>query len=321
MTIAELEPYSPGPWVVRVAFFVFGLLWGSFLNVVIYRAPRGMSVVRPASHCPGCGKPVRAYDNIPILSFLILRGKARCCGAKLSPRYLFVELLGGGLSLAILEVVLAPLAPETELLRASAMYAVDFALAMGLLAATFIDLEHMYLPDVITIGGAVLGIASFPLRDTSLLDAVIGAAVGFAGVWLPFNVLYKKLRGKVGMGLGDAKLTMLAGAWFGWQGAIFALFAGALQGSLVALAVYIVRGRIDEPPAVTADREELERAAAEGDEEAQKALDDDPLGAAPDDGLMGARLPFGPFLILAIFEYLFFGEWLRETYFTWVRGG
>jgi prepilin signal peptidase PulO-like enzyme (type II secretory pathway) len=89
----------------------------------------------------------------------------------------------------------------------------------------------------------------------------------------------------------------------------------------VAIAVYLVRGRIDEPPAVTADREELEKAAAEGDLEAKQALEDDPLGAAPEEGLMGARLPFGPFLILGIFEYLFFGEWLRDVYEAWVRGG
>ncbi|MBX3200754.1 MAG: prepilin peptidase, partial [Labilithrix sp.] len=93
MRLDELLSIVP-LWLVRSSVFAFGLLWGSFLNVVIYRVPLEMSVVRPASHCPGCGKPVEAYDNIPVLSYVILRGRARCCGARMSPRYPLVELIG-----------------------------------------------------------------------------------------------------------------------------------------------------------------------------------------------------------------------------------
>src|SRR5262249_45617180 len=137
-----------------------------------------------------------------------------------------------------------------------AIYVVDLAMALGLVAATFIDLEHMYLPDAITLGGAALGVLSAPLRSMSFVGAVIGGATGFAIVWLPFVVIYPTIRGgQVGMGLGDAKLLMLSGAWFGWAGALFVLAAGAVQGSIFALATLAVRGKIDEPDAVRLERE------------------------------------------------------------------
>jgi leader peptidase (prepilin peptidase) / N-methyltransferase len=309
MTIHDLEL---SPWVVRVFAFLFGMAWGSFLNVVIYRLPREMSVVRPPSHCPACGAPVRAYDNVPVLSYLLLRGRARCCKAKLSPRYPVVELLGGALSLAILETLARKLSADTTIVRAAAMYLSELALALALVAAAFIDAEHMYLPDPITIGGTVLGLGTASLRDLSYVDAAIGAAAGFVGVYLPCVVLYKAIRGRPGMGIGDAKLVMLAGAWFGWKGALVVFMGGAVQGTIGALLIYLVRGRIEEPEAVKADREELLRAAAEGDEEAKEILAEDPLGAAPEGGLMQARLSFGPFLILSVLEYLLLGAWIRS---------
>ena len=147
------------PWFFRVFALAFGLIWGSFLNVVIYRVPRGMSVVRPGSTCPSCGKPIRAWHNIPLFGYLILGGKSSCCKTKLSPRYPLVEAIGGGLALAILESVVYRLGPTTTVQRGLAVFVADLALALALTAAAFIDLEHMYLPDAITIGGAVLGVA------------------------------------------------------------------------------------------------------------------------------------------------------------------
>src|SRR5580704_2423115 len=208
MTLGDILALRP-QWLTGAVAFVFGLLWGSFLNVVIYRVPLDMSVVSPPSHCPGCGAAVKAYDNIPVVSYLVLRGRARCCGAKMSPRYLFIELIGGALSLAVFEVVVRALPVDTSVVRASAVYLADFGVALALVAAAFIDLEHMYLPDAITIGGTVFGIATCTLRDVRVADSLVGAAIGFVGVWLPFNVLYKMVRGKVGMGVGDAKLAML----------------------------------------------------------------------------------------------------------------
>ena len=172
----------------------------------------------------------------------------------------------------------------------------------------------MYLPDTITLGGTVLGVATATLRGMSLTTSVLGAAVGFVMVWLPFIVVYPRIRGRHGMGLGDAKLTMLAGAWFGSLGAFFVLMAGAVQGTLGALVIYLTVGKIDEPEAVRADREELQKAAADGDAEAAQILADDPLGEEPKEGLTQARLPFGPFLILAALELLFFGERIARFY-------
>lgn len=347
MTTGELFSLMP-LWFVRAAAFAFGLLWGSFLNVVIYRVPREMSVVRPASHCPGCGKPVAPYDNVPVLSYVLLRGRARCCGARMSPRYPLVELIGGALSLAIVEIVVVRVAPSTSAARALATYGADFSLCLGLVAAAFIDAEHMFLPDSITLGGVVLGVATASLRDMTFVQAIVGAAVGFMGVWLPFTFLYKGLLGRTGMGMGDAKLVALAGAWFGWPGAAFALFAGAIQGTLYAAVLHVLGIEPKLPEAVQNDLDELEKAAAEGDEEAKRLLVEDPLAEdddafiltwlskvlgrekKPDDAPAPepaeettkaeeeerprARIPFGPFLILACLELMFFGDWIAARF-------
>ena len=295
--------------LLRAYALLFGLVWGSFLNVVIYRVPLGMSVVRPASHCPACGKPIRAWDNIPVLGYLLLRGKARCCGARLSPRYPLVEAIGGVLSLAILEAIVFRMPPDTSLARAGAVYIADLALALGLTAGAFIDAEHMILPDSITYGGAVLGLATSSLREVPFLDSLLGGLFGFLVIWLPFIVLYKRLRGMPGMGLGDAKLLMLAGAWFGWGGALFVLGLGAVQGTVFALFTWLFRGKIDDPEAVPRWREglqkELETLSPEERAEAEKELAEDMLSEEPGQGVGKARLAFGPFLALATIEALF----------------
>ncbi len=317
MTLSDL---GLTPWFVRVAAFVWGCLWGSFLNVVIYRVPRDMSVVHPPSHCPACGAPVRPWDNVPIVSWLALRGRARCCGARVAPRYVIVEALGGVIAVAVAELALRTLAPSESSGHFAAVFLADFALAMALVAAAFIDAEHMYLPDAITLGGTVFGVATPGLRGLGWMDALVGAGTGFLVVWLPFIVGYRWLRGRQGMGLGDAKLVMLAGAWFGWPGAAFTLFGGALQASLAAIAVLAVRGKIEEPQAVREDREALQQAAAEGDAEAKRALEDDPLATPPGDGLMAARMPFGPFLCLATIEWMLWSGALREV-LPWLAVG
>ncbi|WP_437779657.1 prepilin peptidase [Sorangium sp. So ce1097] len=314
------------PWFLRAFALCFGLLWGSFLNVVIHRVPRELSVVRPGSRCPACGTPIRAYDNIPVLSYLLLRGRARCCGAPVSPRYPLVEAAGGVLSLAIVEIAILRLPATTPALHALATYTADLALALGLLAATFIDLEHMYIPDAITIGGAVLGVGTASLRSMGFTDALLGAAVGFAVVWLPFVVIYPRLRGgRVGMGLGDAKLLMLAGAWFGWGGALFVLGAGAVQGSIVAISMLLVRGNIEEPEAVRLEREQIraELAAMSPEERAaaEEELARDPLAEEPGEGFGQARIAFGPFLALATLEFLLVGRDVLDAYFSWIDAG
>ncbi len=154
----------------------------------------------------------------------------------------------------------------------------------------------------------------------SLRASLWGSLVGFLMVWLPFIVIYPRLRGKHGMGLGDAKLSLLAGAWFGWEGAFFVLMAGAVQGTMGALVIYLTVGKIDEPEAVRADREELQKAAADGRRRGRADPGRGPLAEAPPKGFTQARLPFGPFLILAMLELLFFGSWIERAYRRVHRG-
>jgi len=305
--------------LLRVFALLFGLIWGSFLNVVIHRVPREMSIVRPPSHCPSCQQPIKAYHNVPVLSWLLLRGKAPCCGAKVSVRYLLVELAGGLMSLAVLELMVLTLPRTTPVIHGLAIYIAYLALVLGLLATAFIDLEHMIVPDSISIGGTILGVATFSLRGATIADAVIGAVVGFFLVWLPFCVIYPRLRGRVGMGLGDAKLVMLAGAWLGWQGAVLVLGAGAVQGTVAALVVLATGKRLEEPEAVKREREQLqeELLTLPEDEraEVEAELAKDPLAAEPEQGWGQARIAFGPFLILATLECLFLG---RDRIVQWL---
>lgn len=310
------------PALLRTFAILFGLAWGSFLNVVIYRAPRGLSVVRPASACPTCGTMIPAWRNLPVLSYVLLLGRTSCCKTKLSPRYPLVEAIGGLVAWAIIEQVVLTLPPETSMLRVGAIFLADFALALALVSAAFIDLEHMYIPDLVSIGGTVLGIATFSLRGIGFVDSLIGAAIGFAIVWLPFSVGYKALRGQTGMGLGDAKLVMLAGAWFGWKGAVFVLLAGAVQGTIAAIAMLLTKGKIEEPEAVRQEKEammrELEAMSPEEREKAEAELANDPIYEELNGGVGQARIAFGPFLVLATLEYLLLGDTLIEDGFRWL---
>lgn len=299
---------------------VLGLLFGSFSNVVIYRLPRGENVAFPASHCPACGRPIAGYDNLPVLSFLWLRGRARCCKAPISWRYPTVELLGGLWSLAVMRVLVLGLGDSVPLWRAGVLFALYLFLGLSLLCAIFIDLDYMILPDALTWSGAVVGLLSAPLRGVELTTALLGAAVGFGVVWLLFVEGYRRLRGYPGMGLGDAKLLMLTGAWFGWIGVLFALLVGSLLGTLTALIVYLVRGHLPEPEGVAAERRELMAALdqLEGEERAQleAELAQDPLFAEPSSGLARARLAFGPFLAVATLAYALVGPELVGAYLT-----
>jgi leader peptidase (prepilin peptidase)/N-methyltransferase len=312
-------------WFCAGVAIALGLTLGSFLNVVIYRLPRGENVAYPASRCPGCGAPIRAYDNVPVFSWLLLRGRARCCKTRISPRYPLIELLGGLAAWAVLEKVLEESSVGAPLWTPIALFFAYLTLGLGLVALIFIDLEFMILPDEITLGGAALGLATASLRHLPWSSSLIGAAVGFVIVWLPFDVLYRLVRGHPGMGLGDAKLLMLAGAWFGWKGALFALLAGAVQGTLVTIVVLVVKGRIEEPSAITLEREaalrQLESLEGDARRELEEELAKDPLYAAPRGGVGNARVPFGPFLAIAVIEYLFFGEALVEAYLGFLWNG
>lgn len=205
---------------------IFGLIVGSYLNVVIYRLPLGLSTVYPRSRCPGCGSLIRARDNVPVLSFLLLRGRCRTCGTPISWRYPLVEAATGALFVGcLLRFGLTP----------QAVVAMLFASLMLVLA--LIDFDHMILPDRLTLPGTAVGIATqlaAPLAG--LVPAVIGALFG-AGILLAVWGLWLVVRREEGMGLGDVKMLALVGAFLGWQGVLVTLFFGALTGSVVGLAL------------------------------------------------------------------------------------
>ncbi len=222
-------------WFVLTFAAAYGLVLGSFVNVLVYRLPRGMSVVRPRSHCPSCGRLVRWVDNVPILSYLALRGRCRACGARISLRYPLVEATCGALVL---------LAVARFGLSATGVFAAVFLLM--LLPLALIDLEHHILPDVLTLPGLALGLASgvagalVPAWD-SVAGAILGAAIPYLVI-----VAYRVLRGVEGMGLGDVKLLAMIGAFLGWRGALLTLCLGAAAGASVGLVLILVRrGRLD----------------------------------------------------------------------------
>ena len=287
-------------WFVWLVAFGWGAAWGSFFNVAIYRWPRGMSVVSPPSHCPGCGAPIRAWTNVPLVGWLFLRGKASCCGTPISARYPLVELLGAVLAVAIAELWIVHANPDVSLLHASIESVLYFVFAGGLLIATFVDLEWMEIPDEVSLPCAALGLVSAPFRaEPGLWSAAVGAGAGYLVVQLIFVWGYEHLTGRRGMGEGDSKLLLMIGAFLGWRGAIFSVVAGSLQG-LVFAGFALVTGR-----RLTPDIEErvIDGEVIEVPDEA-------------DPGRVGQlKLPFGPFLALGALEYLLAGDAILSWYF------
>ena len=236
---------------------VLGAMIGSFLNVVIHRLPREQSIVFPNSTCPRCHAKIKAYDNIPILSFLILRGQCRSCGARISPRYPAVEALTALLFAAV-----------TWHNGVSFILAFDLAFTASIVALLFIDAEHMILPNAITYPGIVFALITravvpyvagpsffddlpylisvfppaWPVSLVALVGAAIGALAGGGSLWL-MGFLWEKLRGVEAMGFGDVKMMFMVGAYLGWRLTILTILIGAFTGSLAGIAVMIKRGR------------------------------------------------------------------------------
>lgn len=212
--------------------FVYGAVVGSFLNVCICRLPEGRSVVSPPSSCPLCGYRIRWYDNIPIVSYLILGGKCRSCKAPISRRYPLVELINGLLTL-LLFVKFGPTLTFLAL----------FILCSALVAVTFIDLDHQIIPDVISIPGIPVGFAfSFFLPWLGWQDSLIGIVAG-GGSLLLVAYGYQLFTGKEGMGGGDIKLLAMMGAFLGWRSIPFIIFAASFVGSIIGVTLMMARGR------------------------------------------------------------------------------
>ncbi len=314
-------------WFVRLFAFAFGAVWGSFANVVIYRWPRELSVVRPPSHCFACKHPIAAYDNVPILSYLVLRGRCRHCGARFSPRYAVVELLYAVISTAIAERVFFHAGP-LEARWALAHWAVRFTVAFVLLAATFIDLDEMIVPWFVKWVAAVPLAASVLLPvappTVDVVQSVAGAAMGYLGLRVLFIDGYRVLTGRRGMGLGDAEILAVVGALLGPAGVLFALGAGAVQGVIATVAVSLLGGRIG--PAHADEVEDVD----DGDEPVTEA---EPDTTASDDAQpidegdvekrtasLPLKVPFVPFLALAALEYLLGADSLVQAYLRFLRG-
>ncbi len=215
-----------------VLAFSLGLIFGSFLNVIIHRLPLRQSVVFPPSRCPACKEAIRAYDNIPVLSYLLLRGRCRRCRVFISPRYPLVEFLMGCGSLAAF-------ARQGFALE----YGVEFAFIAAMLALVFIDYDHRILPNVITLPGTVIGLLlAWPRPGITLVASVSGAALGAGLLYLVAEV-YFRVRKIEGMGIGDVKMMAMVGAFLGWKGVLLTLFLGSFVGSLVGLALMMVQGK------------------------------------------------------------------------------
>ena len=245
--------------LLALAIFALGLAFGSFLNVCIYRMPRGLSVVYPGSACPGCKQPIAMYDNVPVLSWLLLGGRCRKCQTPISPRYMVVEFLCALLFLACYG--------HFGLTLAALKYCTLGFLLLGLI---FTDAETQLLPDKLTLTGVALGLvfsfivpvndlvaqmlpSVFPLpagtsswRTLSLLDSLAGATIGASFIY-GVGAIYLRARGRPGMGFGDVKLMAMVGAFLGTRLTMFTIFTGSIAGSLFGLwtlsAVWIKRTR------------------------------------------------------------------------------
>ncbi|MBI4844181.1 MAG: prepilin peptidase [Nitrospirae bacterium] len=222
--------------------FLYGLVAGSFLNVCIYRIPEGLSIIRPASFCPSCGRKVRFYDNIPLLSYLFLKGRCRSCGSSISMRYPFVELFNAVLYLTAWSVF------NSASIITLITY---FVFISALVVIIFIDIDFQIIPDVITIPGIFIGLISGsaflpdPFFRNGLLGlkaSFVGLFAGAAGFYL-IAVLGKMIFRKDAMGFGDIKLMGVVGSFLGWKGVVFTTFLGSLLGSVVGIALIAGKGR------------------------------------------------------------------------------
>lgn len=217
---------------IQIVVFLFGAVVGSFLNVCISRLPRRESVVFPASHCPRCGSAIAWYDNIPILSYILLRARCRSCQERISVQYPLVELINGLLTLFLFR----SFGPTPAFL-------VLFVFCCALVVITFIDLEHQIIPDVISIPGIVVGfLCSFVIHGHSWQNSLIGIIAG-GGSLLLVAYGYQWLTGKEGMGGGDIKLLAMMGAFLGWRSVPFIIFSASLLGSVIGISLMVARGR------------------------------------------------------------------------------
>lgn len=298
--------------------FILGLLFGSFLNVVIARVPADESIVHPRSRCPRCGHQLAWYENIPVLSWLALRARCSSCGLPISWRYPLIELLTALLFLACQR----RFGWTPELVAA-------LVLVLLLVPLSFIDLEHWILPHQLTWPGIAAGVVlSAPMGLDRVRDSIIGAVVGFLVFW-GMEWLGEKIFKKEALGAGDKDLLALIGAFLTWKPLLAVIFLSSLQGAVVGLLLLLFRGRAGPapepessttPPTPAAGTESLP-AGEPGPAVEQAGAE--PAGTPSADGLDEEEeddwepgptsIPFGPWLSLAALEVMLLGPWLREV--------
>jgi leader peptidase (prepilin peptidase)/N-methyltransferase len=288
--LAELEPIanSPGTFAFVV---LLGLLWGSFANVCIYRLPpseehpKGRSVVAPGSHCFACKTPIRWYDNVPLLSYLWLRGQCRTCKAPFSSRYLLVEVATGALFGVAWWFTVSAQALWQPFDQRLIHFAIAAAFVFTMVVITFIDVDHKLILNKVTIPSMIVFYGlSLLLPERRWYDGLVGMAVGYGVPWLIGEIYYRVTK-REGLGLGDGMLLAVVGALLGWRGVVVSLFGGSLIGSVIGIPLLISRRFGKQPEA--------------SNQEAS---------------ILKLELPFGPFLAMAAVFYLFAEPWIALNF-------
>ncbi len=275
--------------------FIFGACVASFLNVVIYRIPNELSVVKPDSHCPDCKTPIAWYDNIPCVSYLVLRGKCRACAVSFSPRYWGLEVLGGCIGLGLWYWLAPELNLET-IFETTLKWLFWQGFIFALLALSWIDFEYLIIPDEISLFLVVLGLAGFGLiEQAEMIDRAIGAVAGGGFLLLVAGLGYLMYR-REAMGMGDVKLLAIIGLFLGWRVLPLILFLSAIQ-AILAVALMTLASKVFKIDSGFV-RTTHEVDAHFGETELYEHLDE-PQRLA---------IPFGPFLALAAVEGLILGD-------------
>jgi leader peptidase (prepilin peptidase)/N-methyltransferase len=217
---------------IEISVFIFGSIVGSFLNVCIYRLPREKSIVTPRSSCPSCEKPIKFYDNIPIISYLLLKGKCRHCGEKISLRYPLVEFITAFLFFLLFRQFGISVELPAIMLFVSL-----------LIVISFIDFDFQIIPDILSLGGIAVGfLLSLVRPHFGVLDAIYGILLG-GGILFVIAYGYQFLRKREGMGGGDIKLLGMIGSFCGIKGVIFSLMSGSLIGTIVGIPLMFIKGK------------------------------------------------------------------------------
>lgn len=263
---------------------VWGTCIGSFLNACIYRIPNGLSVVHPRSFCPMCHMKIAWCDNFPVLSWLVLRGRCRCCRTFIPPRYLLVEIVVGIMFLLVwlkYDVVAGPRVLGLDPITDGGLVPVYGLVIAGLVLGSFVDIEHLIIPDRVTIGGIICGLALSPLVPqlhgtdnawVGLLQSGIGAGFGVGLLWA-VAFIGKQIFKKEAMGFGDVKLMGAIGAFLGWRAVLFSVVVSSFLGSFVGIGLVIFGKRE-----------------------------------------MQSRIPYGPYLALSALVWVYWGPALWDLY-------